>query len=276
MGYIKNGEVLPCVADYDQLCFGSKLDPSANVDANQKLTENKYNDPGMRGFYTEVAYTATIGLATLTAGTNAISHAQETHNPFPERITSYAENSSHGYLFFLPRYVSGVLQREKVEIRILKNEDEIIALYNEFMRLGYQMPVNMKWGWQLVDGKYHKYKNRVIYKDLMQITTEVESEDEEKAVQYMSDLYEDILKVNLLGDLEALAEKEELLAAAEYDYSNRFLKKSPYEEARGFLMSPSEEEEYYSLYPGSWSAVVRGIKGLFGFVPRPDSIEVEI
>ncbi|MCP4481635.1 MAG: hypothetical protein GY817_02270 [bacterium] len=158
---------MPCVADYDQLCFGTKLSEDASKDSNKDRTENKYDDPEMRGFYTELGYAAIIGLSTLTEDTNAISYAQETHNPFPERLSAYAANSSDGYLFFLPRYVDGNLQRGKVEVRVLKNEEEILALYNEFLELNYQMPVNIRWGWRLRDGKYEKYSNRVIDKEFL-------------------------------------------------------------------------------------------------------------
>ncbi|MFC1659612.1 hypothetical protein ACFL0U_03540, partial [Pseudomonadota bacterium] len=53
-------------------------------------------------------------------------------------------------VFFLPCYEKGVLQKGKCEIRVLKSEAEIIALYNEFGILGYRMPVHEEWGWERV------------------------------------------------------------------------------------------------------------------------------
>ena len=233
MGY-KNaaGLVAPCVADYDQLCFGVRVDKTnerANLDLVTQTEESK-----ARGIMTDSGYTATIALDIITEKSNAISHGQETSNPYPERFISFKEKSEDGYLFFVPYYENGVLQKNVSEMRMLKNEQEVMDLYNEFLKKGYQMPVNPKWSWVKNEkGEYEKYKYRIVDRKLHMADKKIKNSTDKRIrrsyrkIKEMTQIMDEINKMNLEGKLSEVKVLEVKLFQKEQEYFNMYKIESP-------------------------------------------------
>ncbi|MCP4482115.1 MAG: hypothetical protein GY817_04865 [bacterium] len=79
----------------------------------------------------------------------------------------------------------------------------------------------------------------------------------------MTIIYLDLLAANLEGDLKRALHKESLLKEAEESYRNTFNEKSPYEKARGFVLTNS-----------NFSGIVNGTDILLNLLEKAISIDV--